>query len=147
GRREQTLPFDFRAACDDYHFIVIFVSPNFDHQCSIDNTEAAGILRFHLVQPLPLALDNGRMNQRVQLRTSLRIAEDDLSENLAANPSIGGKDAIAKSLNHGFIYGLARLKQFVRDPVGIDEGASTLEEHYDHRTLSRADTARELHPQ
>ena len=87
------------------------------------------------------------MNQRVQLRTSLRIAEDDLSENLAANPSIGGKDAIAKSLNHGFIYGLARLKQFVRDPVGIDEVASKLDEHYAHRALARGDAAREPDPE
>src|SRR5438093_3382195 len=78
--RVRTLILDFMAAFDDDHFIVIFVSPNFDHQSGIDNTDAAGILRFHLVQPLPLALNNGRMNQRVQLRTGLRIAEDDLSE-------------------------------------------------------------------
>src|SRR2546425_4759026 len=143
GTRSQTLLLNIRSASHDDDLVVILVRSDLDHQRGIDDPDAVRIRRFHFVQPISLALNHCGMDDPVQFCPGLRITENDFSKNIPIDRSIRRQDVFTKGLNRGCIDRLAGPKEFVGDPVRVEEMASELDEHYSHGGLARSDSAGE----
>src|SRR5262249_4190346 len=93
-------------------------------------------------QPLLLTFDYRRVDQRVKARTGRGIlSEDDISQNPPIDCSVRREYPRAEFSYDSRVHGLSRIKELVRDFVGIDQIAAQINEHCANRAFAGSNAA------
>jgi len=80
------------------------------------------------VEPIPLTLNDCGMDDPVQFCPGLRVTETISPRTFRLMVPSEREDVFTKSLNHGCMDRLTGPKEFMSDPVRIEEMASELDE-------------------
>jgi hypothetical protein len=88
-----------------------------------------------------LTLDDGGMNQAVELSARLRIFENDVAQNPAIDRPIRRQNAVSELLHNGCVHGLAWLKKLMRDVIRFDQMTAEFDKHRADSALARRNSA------
>ena len=130
------------AACDQENRPQPLIQLAFEQERDlIDDHRIAG--RSILRDALFCESAHARMNDRFELFSRCRIIEDDLSQMLPVESSVGAKHVRTEGLEDFAPRRLFRLDDFTRQSVGVDNGGTEARENFCHSALAGRDAARE----
>jgi hypothetical protein len=137
----------FRITGHNQQVIKTVASPRFENQRSLDNGDGVRISLSDVVHPLVFVLDNGWMDNLVQLldagRSSGARGESNSREPRPINGSIGIQNCPAKMTDNFIVNRPARKHQVVSNCVRLDQTRPQLDEHFADRRFAARDAAGE----
>src|SRR5690349_1975012 len=117
----------------------MLIRPYLDHQRGIDNADPARVLRLHLFKPIPLMLNDRRMDEPVQPGSSLRVVENDFTETFSIDGTVRLEDVFTEGFHDRLIYRFAGSKELMGDLVRVDKVAAKFDKHKTYRALTCSD--------
>src|SRR4029077_7808871 len=96
-------------------------------------------------EPFAYYFQDARMQDLVQLRAPLRIAEDDRAELATVHFAAGSENIVAEFADDLVVRRLPRLEQFVAERIGFQHHAIAFAQHVSHSRLARCNSAGKAH--
>lgn len=139
--RRQALQLLLGAAPRNHESIKMFVHAGLDEQRRFDKRGVMRPVALPFVELAQNRFGDTRVDDGVQAREFRAICEYQSSKLGAVHPCLAVGDRWTKFAEDLFVGGLARLKEFVRERVGVKNGETQFPQHGRDRALAAGDAA------